>query len=238
MKYTYLLINIFTIAFPLAWSFEKNMFFFSKWKYAFTAILLTSIVFVPWDMLFTSMNVWAFNENYLSGIHIGNLPIEECLFFITIPFASMFIYASLDFLLKKDPLVKYAKGIATALAAVLLCIALLNTDRWHTFVSFTFAALLLLLHAWILKSKYLGIFFLSFLIIQIPSLLVNGMLAGLLLDEPIIWYNPETILDVRIITIPVEDTFYGLSLVLLNITFYEALKSGRIPLFSSSRLTA
>lgn len=238
MKYTYLLINLFTIAFPLAWSFEKNMFFFSKWKYAFTAIVLTSLVFIPWDMLFTYMNVWVFNLKYLSGVHIGNLPVEEYLFFITVPFASMFIYASLDFVLKKDPLEKYSKGIATLLSSVLMLIALIHADRWHTLVSFLLAALLLLLNAWVLKSRFLGMFFIAFLIIQVPSLLVNGMLAGMLLDEPIIWYNPDDILGWRIITIPVEDTFYGLALVLMNITFYEALKMGRTPLFRSSRLSA
>lgn len=238
MKYTYLLINLCTIAFPLVWSFEKNMFFFRQWKHAFAAILLTSFIFVPWDMLFTYMNVWAFNPAHLSGVHIGNLPIEECLFFITVPFASMFIYASLDFLLKEAPLKKHAKKIAVALGAVLLVVALLNFNRWHTLISFTFAALLLLLHAWVLKSSYLGTFFLAFLIIQVPSLLVNGMLAGMLLDEPVIWYNPGAITGWRMITIPVEDTAYGLTLVLLNITFYESFKSGRIRLFSSSRLSA
>lgn len=47
------------------------------------------------------------------------------------------------------------------------------------------------------------------------------MLTGSLIDAPIVWYNDAENLGIRIFTIPVEDVFYGMGLVLLNILLTE-----------------
>lgn len=49
----------------------------------------------------------------------------------------------------------------------------------------------------------------------------NGLLTGSLLDAPIVWYNNEHNLRLRLTTIPIEDVFYGLLLILLNLALYE-----------------
>src|ERR1700761_1345965 len=93
--YTYLLIDLLTLLFPLLLSFDKKVAFYKTWKYLWRGVLLTGIFFIVWDVLFTRLGVWSFNDAYILGIRIGGLPIEEWLFFIVVPYACAFIYSCL-----------------------------------------------------------------------------------------------------------------------------------------------
>lgn len=217
--YTYLLLNLFTISIPLAYSFERKIGYFRKWKYLFAAIFLTGLFFLAWDSFFTSLEIWSFNKDYLTGIHIFNLPVEEWLFFITVPFACVFIYESIKYYMKRDYLKPYVKTVTFALIGGFTAIALLNTDRLYTTVNFSLAALFLFLHYYFFKDKYLGRFYFAYLVHLIPFFIVNGILTYL----PVVIYNNDENLNIRLGTIPVEDTVYSMLLLLINITLYEFL---------------
>lgn len=217
--YTYLLINLFTLSFPLARSFENRLRFVSRWKYLLPALLFTATVFIFWDAMFTRWGVWEFNPQYVTGINIGNLPFEEWLFFITVPFACVFIYEVVRYFVKTDVLGKYQRGISWSFLVVLSVALLFNYTKIYTAVSFSLAIFLLLLHLFVLKANYMGRFYLAYFISFIPFFVVNGILTSL----PVVKYNNLENLGIRLYTIPIEDTIYNLSLLLMTITIYEYL---------------
>ena len=97
-------------------------------------------------------------------------------------------------------------------------------DKYYTSWTFIFSgAFILLIYS--LRKNFKGFdavsFLISYAICLIPFLIVNGFLTAI----PVVLYNDAENLGIRIYTIPFEDAFYGMLLVLMNIAFYEKLKS-------------
>lgn len=224
MKFTYLLVDLCSIAVPFAFSFENKVRFFKNWKALAPAILIPAVFFLVWDSIFTAQGVWGFNEQYITGIKLYNLPLEEILFFICIPYACVFSYEVLNYFVKQDVLGKYARHGATILTYVLAAFVFKYFDRAYTFWTSLFTFLFLLAHLVLLKKEYWSRLILAYLVIMVPFFITNGILTGTGLEEPVVWYNNDENLDIRMLTIPVEDTIYGFLLIGLNITIYEFLK--------------
>lgn len=222
--YIYLYLNIFTILFPLLLSFDKRVAFYKDWRHLFPAMFVTAVLFIVWDILFTDAGVWSFNPEYLTGITIYNLPLEEVLFFITVPYACVFIYDVLNTYIEKDLLQPFARGIAFVLVPVLLLLALLNLERIYTSITFLALAVLHVVHYRYFKVEVLGRFYMAYLVHLVPFLIVNGVLTYL----PIVLYNDSYNLGLRIVSIPVEDTMYSMLMLLLTISLYEGLRQRRV----------
>lgn len=219
--YYYLGLDVLSIAFPLAASFERRVQYWRKWRGLFTGIAAMALVFLAWDAIFTANGVWGFNPRYTLGLRFLHLPIEEWLFFFTIPYSCVFLYEVMRHFVKRDVLGRMARPVSIVLMVVLLVVGLWHIDRIYTAVTFLCTAAMLGLHVFVLKSTYLGRFYLGYVVSLIPFFLVNGILTGWLLPEPIVWYDNAENLGIRLNTIPVEDSVYLLFFLLLTITFYE-----------------
>lgn len=223
-NYLYLTLDLLTILFPLLFSFYPKANFSKKWKYLWPAILIPGIIFIAWDEFFTRLGVWGFNEEYLSGLYMGSLPIEEILFFICIPYACVFTYEALKYLVSKDHLGTKQKIISFALILVCLFIGAFNIDKWYTASTFLSLAIYLAILLFLKRDLFLGRFYFAFLFILIPFFLINGILTGSGIEEPVVWYNDDENLGLRIATIPIEDVFYGMLLVMMNVSIFEWLQ--------------
>jgi lycopene cyclase domain-containing protein len=71
----------------------------------------------------------------------------------------------------------------------------------------------------------LGRFIFAYLIHLIPLMICNGILTGGLTEEPVVIYNNAENLGIRIWTVPIEDLIYSMILLLMNISFFEWLRS-------------
>ena len=214
--YTYLLLNIATLFFPFVLSFDKKVGFYKKWPQLAWGIGITGAFFIVWDILKTYYGVWAFNPEYLIGVYIGNLPIEEWLFFLTVPYACVFIYECLKAYLP-DYIGKPSKYIAPVIAFALVVAGVLSYGRMYTFITFLLTALFLVLYINVFKNRLGGYFWMGYIVHLIPFFIVNGVLTAL----PVVIYNDAENLGIRLFTIPAEDTIYSMLLLLMNIGIYE-----------------
>ena len=220
----YFILLIFTGIVPLSLSFDKRMQFYKQWKYVLPSIFIVAAVFIAFDIYFTKQGFWGFNSRYLSGINVLNLPLEECLFFVFVPYASIFLHETFreyfpKMILRKR--ISYSIIYMLIIAGVLL--AVLNIDKSYTlyiFTKFTFVLILAILS----DSKAIRSFLLTFFVILIPFLIVNGILTGSFINEEVVWYNNAENLGIRIFTIPVEDFVYAFTLIYLNLLLVEQLK--------------
>jgi len=218
-SYSYLLIDIGCILIPFIASFYPKHAFYKEWKPFFLANFLVAIFFLVWDADFTLNKIWGFNPDYLTGLYVFNLPIEEILFFVSIPYACVFTYFALKYLVKNNPLMRYHKILTIILIVFLLIVGLFSLDKWYTSVTFLLTAAYLIFR--LIRGKDLSYHYLAFFIILPFFFVSNGILTGSFLESPIVWYNDEENLGIRMFTIPVEDTFYGMLLILMNIDLYE-----------------
>ncbi|RKR14709.1 lycopene cyclase domain-containing protein [Maribacter vaceletii] len=222
--YLYLILNIVSISIPFAYSFHKKMNFIKYWKAIFSSILLVGLAFILWDAIFTLDGVWGFNTKYHLPYKLLGLPLEEWLFFICIPYASVFIHYAFDYYFPTIKLSKRVTQIISVLIIIILSITILNNlEKVYTSVNFSIAVILLIIGY--LRIKKLQKFYISFLIILIPFFIVNGILTGSFIEEPIVWYNNNENLGIRLFTIPIEDTVYAFNLLFINVVLIDEFKS-------------
>jgi lycopene cyclase domain-containing protein len=221
---TYLLINILVIAFPLVLSFDKRVHFWKRWRYFLPALFLVALIFIIWDIWFTMIGVWGFNQIHLIGTDLWGLPVEEMLFFITVPYASVFTYDVLNIYFPIGSKPNTEKWLSRLLALILLILGILYLKHLYTSVAFLGTALLLFCIVEFMKPRWLWAFYRTFAVIVIPFFVVNGLLTGIIWETPVVWYNNEHNMGIRMFTIPIEDLVYGFLLLLTNVTLYETFK--------------
>jgi len=78
--------------------------------------------------------------------------------------------------------------------------------------------------AFIDSTNQISSFFVSFLLILIPFIIVNAILTGSFIHHQVVWYNDQENMGIRILTIPVEDVGYAFSMVLFNLLLISKLK--------------
>lgn len=220
--YLYWYIHAFTFIPVFFLSFDKRVHYNREWKYLWKAILYIGVVFITWDMMKTYLGVWGFNPRYVSGFYIVNLPIEECVFFFTVPFASIFIYECLNYYFPKDIFLAIERPLTYFLIVLFITIGFLSWNITYSCTTFLVAGFYLLWHIlYVDDPKIRSRFYLAYLVTWLPFIFVDGILTGGYQQEPIILYNPEEFLGFRITSLPFEDSIYLIPLFLGIITIFE-----------------
>lgn len=76
------------------------------------AVLPVAAVFVVWDAIAIAAHVWTYNPSYITGFELlGQMPIEELLFFLVIPLCGLLTYNAVNTILE------WVRGLSRALKA-------------------------------------------------------------------------------------------------------------------------
>ncbi|HET9957170.1 MAG TPA: lycopene cyclase domain-containing protein [Polyangiaceae bacterium] len=225
MRWLYLALDLGALLGPLALSFDRKVAFYRNYRHLLPAIGVMMGIFVPLDMAFVAAGIWGFDPRYVTGLSVGNLPIEEWLFFPITSYACVFIYECLRYYVRSDPLRAVHRPLLIAFAVAGAVCAITHPTQIYTSLKMGGAAGLALWVALAKRPAYLSRFMLMYLVSWVPFLLMNGVLTGSFIEGQVVWYSNEHILGVRIGTIPVEDSYYSLFMLLTTILVYEWRRS-------------
>lgn len=217
----YIFFNLLVLAGPLFFSFDARVRYVRHWPAALLAAAVLLVPFVIWDSLVTGRHWW-FNQRYTSGTFLGVLPLGEWLFFLSVPFASLFIWEILRSYrpARHSPRHSGRFGwiwLGLPIAALLLWLG----KEYTALVIFAFVLMaqadihfggrvITMANIWPYFAILFGL-----------MLFFNGYLTA----RPVVLYDPQYQLDWRLITIPAEDFLYGYSLILGCTSLFEKLRN-------------
>jgi lycopene cyclase domain-containing protein len=199
--------------------------FFSNLKYLFPAIVFSGAIYVIWNLRFEEKSIWVFNQDFLSGISILKLPLEEWIYFLVMPFSGVFIYEFVKYRFTKFEYPNTFLAVSLVLLVIFGTIAYFSRQKLYPF--FTFFLLFIYLGYTVFRNrfkKHYTKFYLAYFILLIPFIIIDGFITAL----PAIEYNPAHIFGIRLYTIPIENFASLFLLLIINITIYEYLKERRI----------
>lgn len=188
-------------------------------------MILPAVFYIIWDSYFTRLGVWSFNPAYITGIKLAGLPLEEILFFFVVPYCCVFIYECVRTYFPRLGNAPGGHVFLRVLAGCLLLLGAIFYNRYYTASTFVFFGVFVFLY-YIFRDYFarfrVVVFLVTYAVILVPFMLVNGFLTAI----PVVLYNDAENLGIRFYTIPLEDVFYGMLMVFMNIVLYEKLRSG------------
>lgn len=217
MSLTYFWINVAIILGPLCLTPFHRLAYYRNFRALGIAIIVVGGLYIGWDMAVTARGEWSFNPRYVSGVKISSLPVEEILFFVTVPYACLFIYEAILATSHKVEF-RVPLGVVVATIAMLATGSIFYFGQGYTSKALASCALFLIVALRIdrplLESRQ---YWLWLAICLVPFLIVNIILTAL----PVVQYNSSAIWGARFITIPLEDFFYNYSLLSFYLLVYR-----------------
>lgn len=120
--------------------------------------------------------------------------------------------------------IKVVRVIGWSMLSLLSALLLFNGTNWYT-GSAGLLAWILLLVALVRTPDLLSRYLVSYMLILIPFIIVNGILTGSHISDQVVWYNDDENLGIRFLTIPVEDFIYCFSMILLPLLTARGLRN-------------
>ncbi|HLI93584.1 MAG TPA: lycopene cyclase domain-containing protein, partial [Puia sp.] len=141
-----------------------------------------------------------------------------------IPFSCLFTYYCLEMFFHLDWTMKYQSALVWSLVGLFTIAISLHPHKMYPVVTGIMTIDILVFLHFIAKVSWLAKATLTYVALLPGFFLVNGVLTGTGLRAPIVNYDPNQIMNVRVLTIPIEDFVYGYALILLNLYFFHVFR--------------
>jgi lycopene cyclase domain-containing protein len=222
-KHIYALIALLSFAGPFAMSFDRKVYFIQYLPAIAIATLSIGALYIIWDVFVTRAGHWRFNDETVGSFRIAHLPVGEWLFFLLIPYPSIFIY---EVVAAYFPATQTAPDTGLAwlhfvLAGLFTLLAIPARKRGYTMLAMVSAAIYFAASG-IFTPGVIAVpgYLLSMGLIFIAFIVINGLYTSI----PTIFYSDTAILGIRAGSIPLEDFVYNLSYIGLSLTVYLEAK--------------
>lgn len=224
-NFWYLLILLALAGVTLFLFIKKSIVLITEFKYMLPAIIFSGAVFVMLNIRFLESGIISYNANYLIGKYIFNFPLEEWLFLLIISLFSFSVYILVN--VKFDNFDK--PGFFQSLSVILVLAFAFEawTSRQKLVPFFIFFLLVIYFGYTLFRRRFnthLTKFYISYVLVAIPFFLIKAFLNTL----PVILYNNEHTLGIRLINMPVEEFGTLFLLMLINITIFEYLRDNHL----------
>lgn len=182
-------------------------------------MVLVSTVFIVWDYFANRAYLWHFSEKYTIGLKLFGLPLEEILFFIVAPVASMILWHTVA---RNHKMIAWPAEriqiIFLTVAGLLLMTFFFVPDLGYTRVVLQASAVTLVVASFS-RQLIRRVAFWRFQIVGLGLLLISDII---LTGIPIITYNSSAIIGWRAGSVPIENLLYNFSLLTLFLIVYTS----------------
>lgn len=98
-EYLALMAACVVITLPLELLFAARVY--RRWTTLLAALVPVVLVFAVWDLIAIARDHWTYNPEFVTGLELGPLPIEELVFFVVIPICALLSYEAVGTVLDR-----------------------------------------------------------------------------------------------------------------------------------------
>lgn len=218
--YTYLILDFLIFFFPFVISFEGKILNFKKYfPQVFLVISVLTLGFSWLSHFFIVRGVYSLNPLYNTGKGLFSIPLDEMFFYFSWGYFCLFSYQ----IFKKFG-AKYLKQ-SFRVSSFFMGLLLLGFAIWQRGNSFPFilamaTGILCVMHAFIFKSRFIGIMLISSFFQLLLFLAIRLFFVFL----PMYIYQTPMVSPIKVKGILLEEIINSLLISILSITLYEFVK--------------
>lgn len=217
MKFVFLILALGLLALPLFFHLHKKIFKDGILKAALRASFISAVVFSAVVITLQERGTLLFDIAHTTGMVLAGVPLEQYLLNFTFGFAAIGLYYYLNIRFPKNNLQKYSLAFSNLLLGLCIAFLFFGYTKWYTLLTFSTLLLVLLFIEYVGRLRFMYRAYRTFAVMLLPFYVVYAVLFGM----GIIAANPQELVGMYVLKIPIESHFMALSLILLGIYLFE-----------------